>query len=128
MPETKKSLNILKVLIKRKEEEKETELDFCLSDGVNSSCLINKDNDKVGLWLGANVMLEYNYADANEMLSQNLLKGEARLEELNKELAFVKTQITTTEVTAARIYNYEILLRREESTENTKVKRIKQKD
>ena len=114
LPETKQSISVLKLLIQRKENEKNTELDFILSDQVMSSCEVDKENDKVGLWLGANVMLEYTYVEALEMLENNQIQGEKRLHHLNDELAFVKTQITTTEVTLARVYNHDVQKRREE--------------
>lgn len=61
---------------------------------------------QVGLWLGAGVMLEYSTVQARQFLEQ---KREERQEELRKcdhDLEFIRKQITTTEVTLARLYNH----------------------
>lgn len=60
----------------------------------------------VGLWLGAGVMLEYPLGEARQFLQG---KREERAEELRKvehDLDFIRAQITTTEVTLARLYNH----------------------
>lgn len=114
LPETKQSLDLLAVLISKRDQEKVMEVDYCLSDNVYSSCEISSENDKVGLWLGANVMVEYGYEEAVAMLTKNYENGEKRLKSLDAELGFVKEQITTTEVTMARVYNHDIKQRREQ--------------
>lgn len=57
--------------------------------------------DKVMLWLGANVMLEYSYEEAHELLTKNLGNAKENLEKLEKDLAFLKDQITVSEVLGA---------------------------
>eukprot|EP00924_Labyrinthula_sp_SR-Ha-C_P006671 snap_masked-scaffold_29-processed-gene-1.39-mRNA-1 protein AED:0.07 eAED:0.07 QI:0/-1/0/1/-1/1/1/0/194 len=110
LPETYENIEQIKYLQKSQDN---VELDFLLADGVYSTCEVEKGNDKVGLWLGANVMVEYTYEEAKEMLGKNVKTIETRLENLNNELDFVKDQITTTEVTMARFYNYDVKTRRE---------------
>ena len=63
------------------------------------------DSGKVGLWLGANVMVEYEYDDALKLLFKNQTNAEAKLEETTADVDFLKDQITTTEVNMARVYN-----------------------
>lgn len=63
------------------------------------------DTGKVGLWLGANVMVEYNYKDAITLLGKNLKNAEAKIAESDADIDFLKDQITTIEVNMARVYN-----------------------
>ena len=115
LPETKQSLDMLAVLISKRAAQEDVEVEYCLSDEVYAASVIEKENEKVGLWLGANVMLEYTYEEAVEMLKKNMENGNTRLESLNEELAFIKEQMTLTEVTIARVYNYDVKVRRDEA-------------
>lgn len=45
--------------------------DFELSDGIFAKAEIKKPK-AVGIWLGANVMVEYNFEEAIELLEKNL--------------------------------------------------------
>ena len=74
---------------------------------------IDAENDRVGLWLGANVMLEYSYADAESLLQKQLDQALVKIESIDRDLDFLKDQITTTEVSIARVYNYDVKVRRE---------------
>merc|ERR1712000_529439 len=66
--------------------------------------------DKVGLWLGANVMMEYNMEEAIEMLNCNIKNAKNRLLDYVEDIEFLKDQITTTEVNIARCHNHKIKL------------------
>jgi prefoldin subunit 5 len=46
-------------------------VDYQLSDNIWSKATIQRSGN-VSLWLGANVMLEYSYEDALELLNRNL--------------------------------------------------------
>ena len=60
---------------------------------------------KVGLWLGANVMVEYNFTDALNLLGKNLSNAQQKFTETEDDLDYLKEQTTTTEVNIARVYN-----------------------
>ena len=60
----------------------------------------------------ANVMLEYTYEEAMELLQKNLTQATTSVEQLDKDLDFIKDQITTTEVNIARVYNHDVRERR----------------
>ena len=68
----------------------------------------------VHLWLGANVMLEYTYDEAIELLSSKLDKAKKDMEEISENLSFVRNQIITSEVNISRIYNWDVRRRRQE--------------
>ena len=63
---------------------------------------------KVCLWLGANVMLEYSLSDAEELLSKNKSSAERNLAQIAFDLDFLRDQMTITEVTMARLYNWDV--------------------
>ncbi|XP_038722423.1 probable prefoldin subunit 3 isoform X1 [Tripterygium wilfordii] len=71
-----------------------------------------EDNDSVCLWLGANVMLEYSSEEATTLLQNNLENAKASLEVLIADLQFLRDQVTITQVTIARLYNWEVHQRR----------------
>ena len=58
VPDIKSSLAMIKKLREKKGSEEDMETQFLLSDQVYAKAVI-PPTDKVCLWLGANVMLEY---------------------------------------------------------------------
>ena len=62
-------------------------------------------------------MVEYNYEEALELLSTNLATAERRVEEVEDDLKFLRTQIITTEVNMARLFNSDVFKRRREKEE-----------
>ena len=57
---------------KHGEEDKVVDSNFLISDNIWAKAKIPNDTGKVGLWLGANVMVEYNFEDALKLLAKNL--------------------------------------------------------
>lgn len=47
-------------------------VDFLLTDTIWTKAHIKQDVQKVALWLGANVMVEFSYEEATELLNKNL--------------------------------------------------------
>ena len=86
-------------------EEKELTSNFLLSDNIWAKSRIPNTTGKVGLWLGANVMVEYSYDEAIMLLSKNMAEAEKKIKDTEGDIDFLKDQITTTEVNLARIYN-----------------------
>ena len=73
LPEIKKTLDMVIMLQERATQaEKEVQTNFLLSDNIWAKATLPNDTGKVGLWLGANVMVEYDYADAIKLLEANL--------------------------------------------------------
>ena len=60
-------------------------------------------------------MLEYSYAEAKEILMKNLKAAEDRLAEVQSDLLFLRDQITTSEVNVARMFNHDVMLRKEKA-------------
>ena len=112
IPEIKSSLEAVRHLKKKKEDEEELISQFKLTEGIYATANL-KMNGKVSLWLGANTMVEYSYDEADELLSRNLETATKNLDNLNEDSAYLKDQITITEVNVARIHNYGVKLRQQ---------------
>ena len=68
----------------------------------------------VNLWLGANVMLEYTYEEAIDFLTLNLDNAKKESTLVNEDLAFVRDQVVTSEVSMTRIFNWDVRRKRAE--------------
>lgn len=106
LPDIKRTLEMV-IMLKAKYEsdQKEIQTNFLLADNIWAKARVPNTSGNVGLWLGANVMVEYTYAEALKLLAKNLSNAEAKIAECETDLDFLKDQITTTEVNLARIYN-----------------------
>ncbi|KAK4353798.1 hypothetical protein RND71_025992 [Anisodus tanguticus] len=81
-------------------------VDFKVSEGIYSRARI-EDAESVCLWLGANVMLQL-----LPFFKTNLENAKASLEVLVADLQFLRDQVTITQVTTARVYNWDVHQRR----------------
>ncbi|CUS08110.1 unnamed protein product [Tuber aestivum] len=73
--------------------------------------------EEVYLWLGANVMLSYPIDEATTLLKGKLEAAKESLRNCEEDMDFLRQQITTLEVNTARLYNYEVTLKRKEREE-----------
>lgn len=106
LPDIKKTLESVQLLEdKHSQSEKELQSNFLIADNIWAKARIPNDTGKVGLWLGANVMVEYNFKEALALLEKNLENAMSRLGSTDDDINYLKDQITTTEVNIARIYN-----------------------
>ncbi|XP_019793030.1 prefoldin subunit 3 isoform X1 [Orcinus orca] len=97
IPEIKQTLEILKYMQKKKESTNSLETRFLLADNLYCKASV-PPTDKVCLWLGANVMLEYDIDEAQALLEKNLSTATKNLDSLEEDLDFLRDQFTTTEV------------------------------
>ncbi|KAL6267649.1 LOW QUALITY PROTEIN: prefoldin subunit 3 [Pogonomyrmex barbatus] len=104
IPDLERSLEMIEKLQREKDG---LETQFLLSEQVYAKAII-PPTDKVCLWLGANVMLEYTLDDAQEVLTKNIEAAKKNLAYVEHDLDFVRDQYTTMEVNMARIYNWEV--------------------
>ncbi|RLM98057.1 putative prefoldin subunit 3 [Panicum miliaceum] len=122
IPDIEKCLDIVAALQAKKALGEALIADFELSEGIYSRAKI-EDTDSVCLWLGANVMLEYScdegsspliseMSQANALLKKNLENAKASLEVLVADLQFLRDQQTITQVTIARVFNWDVHQRR----------------
>ncbi|XP_076445371.1 prefoldin subunit 3-like [Babylonia areolata] len=113
IPDIRTSLDIVKHLQSKKDSEDPLESRFLLSDHLFAKAKI-PPTDKVCLWLGANVMLEYTLDDADDLLEKNLGAAIKTLAQVEDDLCFLRDQMTTLEVNMARVYNWDVKRRQAE--------------
>ncbi|KAI5650939.1 hypothetical protein M9H77_36944 [Catharanthus roseus] len=111
IPDIEKCLDVVATLQAKKGTGEALIADFEVSEGIYS-CARIEDYDYVCLWLGANVMLEYSCDEATSLLQKNLENAKASLEILVADLQFLRDQVTITQVTIARVYNWDVHQRR----------------
>eukprot|EP01134_Creolimax_fragrantissima_P008333 CFRG8333T1 len=112
IPDLKSDVQVVKEMSKLK-EGREMTTHFALADNVYAKAAVSK-TDRIGLWLGANVMLEYPIGEAEGLLIKNLSQTEASVKSLAEDLDFIREQSTVTEVNMARLYNWDVRRRRTE--------------
>merc|ERR1712126_679025 len=117
VPDIKATLAAIHCLKGKKDSGEDLRTQLMLSDQVFVNAKVPA-TDKVCLWLGANVMLEYDIEEADELLKSNLEAAQNNLTSLNDDLCYLRDQITTTEVSMARIYNWDVK-RRQKLKERT---------
>uniref|UniRef100_K3WAP4 Prefoldin subunit 3 n=1 Tax=Globisporangium ultimum (strain ATCC 200006 / CBS 805.95 / DAOM BR144) TaxID=431595 RepID=K3WAP4_GLOUD len=118
IPETEKDLSMLKHLMAKQDEGEEIHTRFNLADNVYAKATVDCSVGKVCIWLGANVMVEYSYEEALELLQNNVAVANERLTQIDADLAFLRDSIITTEVNIARIFNHDVRRRRKEKDDN----------
>lgn len=112
VPEIRSSLDVLKLIRSRNESNLPMTSNFLLSEEVYMEAMI-PPTDRINLWLGANVMLEYTLDEAEALLSKNLEAANRNLTQIDIDLDYLRDQITTTEVNMARVYNWDVKRRQE---------------
>ena len=80
---------------------------FPLTDNTHAQAEV-EPSDKICLWLGANVMLEYSLEEAEQLLTASNESANASLVSIDRSMAFLREQITTTEVNIARVHNHNV--------------------
>lgn len=119
LPEIKRALDTVKMLCDKAGSGEELDMNFELTDAVYAKAKV-KDAESVYLWLGANVMLEYPLEEAKELLETNYQNCKNNLGTNRSDLAFVKDNVTITEVSIARVYNWDVRRRKEEAAKGKK--------
>ena len=70
LPDIKRTLEMVCMLLaKHESEQKSLETNFLLADNIWAKATVPNTSGNVGLWLGANVMLEYTYVEAVKLLN-----------------------------------------------------------
>ncbi|KAL8834176.1 MAG: hypothetical protein Q9170_003877 [Blastenia crenularia] len=115
IPDIQKTLDMVQFLKLRKPGSEPIETTFELNDTLYAKAEIPPTNE-VYLWLGANVMLSYPVEDAETLLESKLATAQDSLENCEEDLDFLREQITTLEVATARVYNWEVTMKRKEKS------------
>jgi prefoldin subunit 5 len=115
IPDIQKALDMVKFLESKKGSEESFLTSYELNDTLYAKAEVIP-SDKVLLWLGANVMLEYTITEAIDLLTGKLNSAEESLKLCEDDLEFLRENITIMEVNTARVYNWDVQKRREEKT------------
>jgi len=110
IPDMRKCLQIVDLMMEKKDTMK---MDFEVAEGIYAQAEF-RNTETVCLWLGANVMLEYGCEEAHELLTRNLDTANKSLKSIVEDLHFLRDQMTITEVTIARVYNWDVHQRRKQ--------------
>lgn len=117
LPDIVQALDCVNHLVDRRDKAKEgdgegelRDYTYQLSENIWSKALV-APTDCVCLWLGANVMLEYSLDEAVELLGTNKSNAQTTIGTLDEDMAFLRDQLTTTEVNIARTHNFNVKLR-----------------
>lgn len=89
IPDIKQSLDMVKLLQRNNDEKRTVETDFILAHNLHARAEI-PPTENVGLWLGANVMLEYSLVQADDLLTKNHEQAKLTMEQTDKDLDFLK--------------------------------------
>ena len=113
IPEIEATYGALKQMRSQAELGEPLVAHYELAQSVYAKAKINvHEEDKVCLWLGANVMLEYPRDEAILLLEDNLKNAKAALVTLVDDMGHLRDQITVTEVNMARVFNWDVKNRR----------------
>lgn len=106
-------------LLKRRGGESATiSSHFQLTDSIFMSASI-PPTTKVNLWLGADVMLEYEIDEALALITKNRSQAIKNLARLEEDYDYLRDQLTTMEVNIARIHNWGVMEQRKKTDEST---------
>lgn len=111
-PEIKSALEAVLGLIAQQGKADPLLVDYELTENIYAKAAVDSSVDSVNLWLGANVMVEYPLAEAKELLSSQLAACEGSLKQVSADLETAKANITITEVSMARVFNWDVEHRR----------------
>ncbi len=89
-PDIRKTLEVVRMLKEKHSKSEEMQTNFLISDNVWAKATIPNDTGRVGLWLGANVMIEYSHDEALALLERNLKNAEIRITSTEEDLNFLK--------------------------------------
>ncbi|CZS92613.1 related to prefoldin subunit 3 [Rhynchosporium agropyri] len=123
MPDIQKTLDMVQFLKTRKPGSEPIEATFELNDTLYAKAHV-PPIDEVYLWLGANVMLSYPIDEAEELLSGKLTGAKLSLANCEEDQEFLREQITTMEVATARVYNWDVTMKRKEKNEQESIEDV----
>ena len=123
-PEIEKTYAALCAMEEQAKKGEPLVMHYELAQSVSAKANVNvQESDKVCLWLGANVMLEYPRAEAIALLAQQLADCKKALATTIDDMGFLRDQITTTEVNMARVFNWDVKDRRIKKEKEEKIAR-----
>ena len=87
--------------------DKTLTLDYELGETLYAKASV-EPGAKVHLWLGANILLEYELEEAKTLLESKLQDNKNALERIRHDQKFTREQLTVVEVSVSRLVNHVI--------------------
>lgn len=87
--------------------DKTLTLDYELGETLYAKASV-EPGAKVHLWLGANILLEYELEEAKTLLASKLQDNKNALERIRHDQKFTREQLTVVEVSVSRLVNHVI--------------------
>lgn len=113
IPEIEDSLKMVGLLKEKNEMDETIETNYELNETLYTAAEV-PPTDKVMLWLGADVMLEYPIDEAETLLNEKLATAKTNLATSEEDAEYLRENITTMEVNTARLYNWDVERRKKE--------------
>jgi len=92
--------------------EQETVYRYELGPTLYGEALLGEREGRFGLWLGANVMVEYPEKEALSILEKRQSEQELSKLRTEHDVEYCRKQRTTVEVALARLYNFGLALKK----------------
>ena len=112
IPELEQTLELVKLMKTKAEEGGEMLTNYSLCDTIYAKAKVDLNAQKVALYVGAKVMIEYTVDEAEELLTLQLKQAEAKMAELVEDLFFLRGASITCEVNMARLFNHSVKLKK----------------
>ncbi|KAH9259956.1 hypothetical protein BASA81_001716 [Batrachochytrium salamandrivorans] len=111
LPDLEQNLKLVEEL---QRAESDVSMRFMAADSVWTDAVVKhrSGGPEIGLWLGANVLVEYTCDEAVHLLAKSVNNSKQLLATKTQELNFTKSQLTTCEVSISRFYNYDVQRRK----------------
>lgn len=118
LPDVEKTREMIQYLKAKEEKGEQVTTSFSLAPQLHAEAELEQTGG-VAVWLGANVALEYSYDDALVLLDEREKRLLDSLSQIDEDLAWLKDQITTMEVSMARVYNHEVQMKRKSGSSSS---------
>ncbi len=112
VPELEQTLELIKLMKHRRDNDEDMHANYSLSDTIYAKAKLNLEAEKVVLYVGAKVLIEYSFDEAQELLTTQIEQSHDKLAELNEDLAFLRMNSITLEVNMSRIFNHSVKLKK----------------
>jgi prefoldin subunit 5 len=111
IPELEQTLELVKLMKMKLDNDEEMHTNFSLCDTIYAKAKVDLSKEKVVLYVGAKILIEYTYDEAQELLGSQLESTFEKVKELDEDLAFLRNNTITTEVNMSRLFNYSVKLK-----------------
>lgn len=112
LPVIEQTIDLIKTLQKKKEEDEEVVAHYSLCDTLYSTAQVDTSESKICLWVGASTMVEYTYEEGLELLSNQLTQSHEKINELNEDLEHLRSNSIIVEVNMARLFNHNVKMKK----------------